>query len=132
VYPLEWQNRYYQIASWDRDGRRIVIADGDEARIVDSTTGSEMSLRGHRQVKYAGFSADGARVLTAGGDSSAKLWDAATGKLVSSYPFQAVWVGAVAMSPDNQRIATIMGDHDIQIMDVNYGQLIAKLPGGSL
>ena len=31
------------------------------------------------------FSPDGARILTAGYDSTAKLWDAASGKLIGSF-----------------------------------------------
>ena len=33
----------------------------------------------------AAFSPDGARILTASADKTAKLWDAASGKLIASF-----------------------------------------------
>ena len=36
----------------------------------------------------AAFSPDGARILTASTDKTAKLWDAASGKLIASFDHQ--------------------------------------------
>ena len=39
-------------------------------------------------VWHAAFSPDGARILTASADNTAKLWDAASGKLIASFDHQ--------------------------------------------
>ena len=47
----------------------------------------------------AAFSPDGARILTASADKTAKLWDAASGKLIASFAHQDGVYDAV-FSPD--------------------------------
>jgi WD40 repeat protein len=56
-------------------------------------------------VNDAAFSPDGARILTASADHSAKLWDATSGKLMASFNHQDA-VTAAAFSPDGARILT--------------------------
>ena len=42
----------------------------------------------NRDYDRAEFSPDGARILTASADKTAKLWDAASGKLIASFDHQ--------------------------------------------
>jgi WD40 repeat protein len=73
----------------------------------------------------ASFSPDGARILTASADNSAKLWDAATGKLIASFDHQgSVWHGA--FSPDGARILTASADHTAKLWDAASGELIVS------
>ena len=58
----------------------------------------------------AAFSPDVARILTASADNSAKLWDAASGKLIASFDHQDV-VHDAAFSPDGTRILTASPDN---------------------
>jgi len=51
------------------------------------------------------FSPDGARILTASADKTAKLWDTVSGKLIASFPHQDR-VSNVVFSPDGARILT--------------------------
>ena len=53
----------------------------------------------------AAFSPDGARILTASDDKTAKLWDAGSGKLIASFAHQHA-VNHAAFSPDGARILT--------------------------
>ncbi len=73
----------------------------------------------------ASFSPDGARILTASADNSAKLWDAASGKLIASFDHQgSVWHGA--FSPDGAQILTASADHTAKLWDAASGKLIAS------
>src|SRR5262249_43319473 len=64
-----------------RNGARLVVAGaqgGVEVHAADG--GATVRLGGHRgTVNRAAFSPDGARVVTAGDDGAARIWDAATG-----------------------------------------------------
>ena len=62
------------------------------------------------------FSPDGARILTASGDNRAKLWDAASGKLIASFDHQDTvpWAG---FSPDGTRILTVSWDKTATVWD---------------
>jgi WD40 repeat protein/serine/threonine protein kinase len=76
-------------------------------------------------VNDAAFSPDGARILTASRDKTAKLWDAASGKLIASFAHQDAVVHA-AFSPDGARILTASADHSAKLWDAPSGQLIAS------
>jgi hypothetical protein len=62
------------------------------------------------------FSPDGARILTASADKTAKLWDATSGKLIASFDHQGT-VNAAAFSPDGFRILTASADHSAKLWD---------------
>jgi hypothetical protein len=64
------------------------------------------TLTGHRSnVLSATFSPDGARIVTASADWTAKVWDAATGQLLTTLEGHD-WVRSAAFSPDGTRIVT--------------------------
>ena len=73
----------------------------------------------------AAFSPDGARILTASADNTAKLWDAASGNLIASFAHQGT-VKAVAFSPDGARILTGSADKTAKLWDAASGKLIAS------
>ena len=80
----------------------------------------------HQDVlERAVFSPDGARILTASWDKTAKLWDAASGKLVFSFAHQGV-VWRVAFSPDGARVLTASADKTAKLWDAASGELIAS------
>ena len=62
------------------------------------------------------FSPDGARILTASADHTAKLWDAASGKLIASFEHQDT-VRCAAFSPDGARILTASADKTAKLWD---------------
>jgi WD40 repeat protein/serine/threonine protein kinase len=76
-------------------------------------------------VNDAVFSRDGIRILTASRDNTAKLWDAASGKLIASFAHQDGVIHA-AFSPDDARILTASADHTAKLWDATSGALIAS------
>ncbi|HUJ57895.1 MAG TPA: protein kinase [Kofleriaceae bacterium] len=66
------------------DGGRLIVAGMTDAKIyragVRVYLAEPIALDGAGEVRAAQFTADGTRVITAGGDGIARIWDAATGK----------------------------------------------------
>jgi len=76
-------------------------------------------------VNNAVFSRDGTRILTASRDNTAKLWDAASGKLICSFAHQDD-VTHAAFSPGGARILTASADHSAKMWDATSGKLMAS------
>jgi len=92
--------------------------------------GERTVLRGHTdRVWTAAFSPDGTRVLTGSADNTARLWDAATGKVVTTLAGHAAPVAAIAFSPDGTRVLTGSEDHTARLWDATTGNLVATLAG---
>jgi WD40 repeat protein len=69
----------------------------------------------------AAFSADGARVVTASHDNTARLWDAATGQLLG-VPFeQGYLVDSAAFSADGTQVVTTAADKTARVWDARTG-----------
>jgi WD40 repeat protein/serine/threonine protein kinase len=78
-----------------------------------------------RDVVYVVFSPDGARILTASWDKTAKLWDAASGRLIRVFAHQGA-VNTAMFSPDGARILTASSDKTARLWDAASGKLIAS------
>ena len=61
------------------------------------------------EVRSAVFSPDGARILTASADRTARLWDGGSGKLLATFQHEGEVTSAV-FSPDGARILTASAD----------------------
>jgi WD40 repeat protein len=64
------------------------------------------------------FSPDGKTLASASADRTAKLWDAASGKVTATLRGHASRVSAAVFSPDGRTLATAGDDTIIRLWDV--------------
>jgi len=87
-----------------------------------------MILRGHKsQVTSAAFSHDGARIVTASFDKTARIWDTASGKEMMVLRGHEDTVVSAAFSPNGARIVTASADKTARIWDAASGKDIRVL-----
>ena len=77
----------------------------------------------------AAFSPDGARVVTASLDYTARLWDVATGASLAVLQGHTRGVSSAAFSPDGARVVTACSDNTARLWDVATGASLAVLQG---
>jgi WD40 repeat protein len=79
-------------------------------------------LRHAHRVTSAAFSHDGARIVTASDDGTARVWDTATGTPISPPLEHLDRVVSAAFSPDGTRVITASGDSTARIWDTATGK----------
>jgi WD40 repeat protein len=86
-----------------------------------------LSLSGHESaVTSAAFSPDGARIVTASSDNTARIWDAATAKEIAVLRGHEGFVNSAAFSPDGARIVTASSDNTARIWDAQFATMLTK------
>lgn len=106
-------------ASWDRT-----------ARLWDAVTGDPLRTLEHREgVRFAAFSPDGKRVLTASRDGAARIWNVADGQRVGEPLRHRAGLRSASFSRDGALIVTASDDETARLWDVETGTEIAILGG---
>jgi WD40 repeat protein len=118
-------------AAFSPDGTRILTAADDTAYVWNATTLKTIAvLNGHpNHINGASFSSDGTRVVTASNDGSVRIWDAATGKMITVLDGpKGNWVLSASFSPDGTRVVAASSDDTARIWDIATGTEISILP----
>jgi len=90
----------------------------------------KFALHGHEgEVVSAAFSPDGTRIVTASHDSTARVWNAATGDELVALPGHEREVVSAAFSPYGTRIVTASRDSTARVWDATSGSELVILPG---
>jgi WD40 repeat protein/tetratricopeptide (TPR) repeat protein len=79
----------------------------------------------HDVVYHVSFDADGARILTASWDKTAKLWETGSGKLIMTFAHNAA-VNTAKFSPDGTRVVTASADRTAKIWDAGSGRVLSS------
>jgi len=89
-----------------------------------------LRLGGHEDlVDSAAFSPDGARIVTASRDRTARIWDATMGTEIKVLRGHEQWVESAVFSPDGARIVTTSADRTARIWNATTGTEIKVLRG---
>ncbi len=133
--------------AFDKEGRRLVTASQDKtAKIWDVQTHrllvtlaaeaavqpAAASLGGHTAgLLSAVFSPDGARVLTAGEDNRAIVWNVAGGKPILQLLGHTAAITSVSISRDGKRAVTGSRDGTAKLWELREGNELLTLKGHS-
>jgi dipeptidyl aminopeptidase/acylaminoacyl peptidase len=113
-----------EYAEFSPDGRRVVTAAGDRARIWDVSEGKQLTEMVHAQlVVMARFSPDGRRLLTASFDGSAQLWDVETGLKLADPIRHENHVAAIHLSADGRWAMTASNDGTAKVWELPSASL---------
>ena len=69
---------------------------------------------------WAAFSHDGAHIITASADETARVWDDDAGRELAILRGHAMGIGSVALSPDGTRLVTASSDHTARVWNIVF------------
>jgi WD40 repeat protein len=118
--------------AFSADGKRVAMVSADKAAVWDTAAGAETVLKGHsRKINSAAFSPDGQRLVTASDDTTARIWDAATGASITVLKGHQGQVTSASFSPDGRRVLTSSNDSTAAIWDATTGTQLAVFKGNT-
>ena len=99
--------------------------------LVQQMTMPHKTLEGHSdRVLSAVFDEEGTKIVTTSFDSTAKIWDVVTGRLIHTLQGHSAGVRSAAFDRRGTKIVTASLDNTAKIWDVERGQLIHTLGHG--
>jgi WD40 repeat protein len=116
------------------DGRLMALSDQVKVEIWDARTGRKQTefVPGESQfVTGVAFDSTGTRLITGGGQATpiARIWDAATGRMLRELRGHTHGVTMARFSPDGRLAVTASEDTTARVWRVDDGQAIATLRG---
>jgi WD40 repeat protein/serine/threonine protein kinase len=106
------------------DGKQIITASGDTARVWDAQTGLPLTepLQHSNRVHSAQFSPDGKRIVTASA-MTVHLWDAKNGSPLAESMEHTNRVFSAQFSPDGNLLLTTSENNIVRVWDAQTGHL---------
>jgi WD40 repeat protein len=118
-------------ATWSPDSASVAVGSYNHAiDIFNSSTGRTTARLSGQSNNGAilSWAANGRYLASTGpgysGDTTVKIWNVQTGKLVNTYKGHTSSVNFVAFSPDGTRVASAANDHTIQVWDPSTFQTL--------
>jgi WD40 repeat protein len=109
------------------DGRYIVAPIGNDIYVWNSETGDIVlaPLQGHTGHIFSAFcSSYGTHIVSASADSTIRIWDSSTGKMLSVLEGHTDYVQSAVFSPDGQSIVSASSDKTICVWNVAQGNTV--------
>jgi WD40 repeat protein len=116
------------------DGTRLASAGSEAAVLWDAATGRRVLTLPGQLSDAVAFSPDGSRVAVSTFNDTVTVWDARSGKVVSTLGKQAHALSeeTVAFSPDGKRLALAGSDNAVKVWDVDTGRRALTLDADDL
>jgi len=115
-------------AAFSPDGAHLATASDHIARVWNAKAGQALEwLRHDGSIHSATFSPDGTQVITASGDTTARIWDAGSGKPIGEPLRHEGEVYSAAFSPDGSRVITASRDGTARIWDAVTGKQVGQV-----
>jgi WD40 repeat protein/serine/threonine protein kinase len=111
------------LTTWRADQTVLGEAERVLRNAINATPILSQEMPGHTgPVRFAAWSPDGKQVVSAGADTTARVWDAETGSPVLELNGHSGEINSAAWSPDGARILTASRDKTIRIWDSRSGE----------
>lgn len=115
-------------AQFSPDNRWVATADGGPALVWEVATG-RLVRRFHSYVDWVSFSPDGQWLLTTGIDTTARVWDMATGREVSVLRGHRGYLNSARFSPDGHQVVTGSADGTARLWELPGGRELLSFQG---
>jgi len=135
VRSLPVEGELFRSVAFSPNGKLLAAAGHlGQVHLWQTTTWKRIAGQAYRgPILSASASANGRRVLTAGQDGAAKLWDGRTGKLLLRLPAGSDGAAAVAVSRDGRSLYAASAGGKVRCRDAATGRLRREIavPGGA-